>query len=140
LALHYAITGSIQRPKNKTVTRVRLDNSGENNSFETLANGSQVALGIYFEFTARRTPQQNLLAERGFTTIPFRPKAIMHAAHLSHYWKYFLRNEVFMYASMMHGLDLVERNGSFKSRYEHDSNVYPTGPRSATSRPLVKRE
>ncbi len=54
----------------------------------------------------------------------------MHAAHLSHYWKYFLRNEVFMFASMMHGLELVERNGSFKSRYEHHSDILPNWART----------
>jgi len=113
------------KAKGKPVTRVRLDNSGENKALETLANGPQFALGIHFEFTARRTPQQNSFAERGFTTILFRAKAIMHAAHLSHYWKYFLRNEVFMYASMMHGLEMVERNGGFKSRYEHHHDVLP---------------
>ena len=113
------------KAKDKPVVRVRLDNSGENKALETLANGSQFALGIHFEFTARRTPQQNSLAERGFTTILFRAKAIMHAAHLSHYWKYFLRNEVFMYASMMHGLEMVERNKIIKSRYEHHSDALP---------------
>jgi len=113
------------KAKGKPITRVRLDNSGENKALETLANSAQFALGIHFEFTTRRTPQQNSLAERGFTTILFRAKAIIHAAHLSHYWRYFLRNEEFMYASMMHGLEMVERNGSFKSRYEHHHDVFP---------------
>jgi len=49
----------------------------------------------------------------------------MHAAHLSHYWKYVLRKEVFIYAYMMHGLELVERNGSYRSRYEHHHEILP---------------
>ena len=71
------------KAKGRPVQCVRLDNSGENKALETIANGPQFALGIHFEYTARRTPQQNSLAERGFTTILFRAKAIMHTAHLS---------------------------------------------------------
>jgi len=90
--------------KRKPVPCVRLGKSGENKALENIANGLQFTLGIHFEYTTRRTPQQNSLAKREFATILFRAKTIMHATHLSDYWKYFLRIEVVMLASMMHGL------------------------------------
>ena len=45
------------KAKGKPIVKVRLDSSGENRALETMANGSEFALGIHFEFTARRTPQ-----------------------------------------------------------------------------------
>ena len=49
------------------VKRIRCDNSGENQSFQKQAKEER--LGLTFEFTARKTPQQKGHVERKFATL-----------------------------------------------------------------------
>ena len=51
----------------KNVSMVRCDNAGENKTLDQLCkNGS---LGINFEYTAQKTPQQNSTVEQSFATL-----------------------------------------------------------------------
>jgi hypothetical protein len=50
------------------VTHIRLDNAGENTKLQEQAESAAWKLGVQFEYTTPRdTPQQNHLAELGFT-------------------------------------------------------------------------
>jgi transposase InsO family protein len=62
---------------------IRLDNSGENKSFQDKASTKGYA-DIKFEFTAPGTPQQNGVAERAFPTLLGRVRAMMNQAGFSH--------------------------------------------------------
>jgi len=63
---------------NIKVKRIRCDNSGENRGFQQAAKHER--LGITFEFTARKTPQQNRRVERKFATLFGRVRAMMNGA------------------------------------------------------------
>jgi hypothetical protein len=62
---------------------IRLDNSGENKSFQDKASTKGYA-DIKFEFTAPGTPQQNGVAERAFPALLGRVRAMMNQAGFSH--------------------------------------------------------
>jgi hypothetical protein len=62
---------------------VRLDNAGENRSFQELANTEDFN-DVKFEFTAPRTPQQNGIVERAFPTLQGRVRAMMNYAGFTH--------------------------------------------------------
>jgi hypothetical protein len=57
---------------------IRCDNAGENNKLKDRLLSKDWKKNIKFEFTARNTPQQNHLAEIGFTILFSRARAIMH--------------------------------------------------------------
>ena len=57
---------------------IRCDNSGENKALETESDKNE--LGIVFEYTATRTPQQNGLVERAFVTVMGCARAMMNHA------------------------------------------------------------
>ena len=63
------------------VKNIRLDNSGENRSFQKECDRQN--LGIIFEFTAPGTPQQNSVAARKIPTLLGRSRAMMTQAGLS---------------------------------------------------------
>ena len=65
---------------NKTVKYIRCDNSGEN--VVLIEKCKQERLGIIFEFTARKTPQQNGRVERKFATLYGRVRAMLNEAGL----------------------------------------------------------
>ena len=48
---------------------IRCGNGGENEALQKKIDSTEWNLGIKFEYTARDTPQQNHLAELGFTHI-----------------------------------------------------------------------
>ena len=53
----------------KTVTHVRLDNTGENDLLQKHCNSHDWKLVMNWEFTSRNTPQQYSIAEVAFWTI-----------------------------------------------------------------------
>ena len=57
-----------------------MDNAGENKLSQDRAESADWKLGLSYEFTARRTPQQNSIAEVAFTTITGQATAMMDAA------------------------------------------------------------
>jgi len=62
------------------VKKIRCDNGGENKSFEKLAK--EARLGLHFEYTARKTPQQNGRVERKFATLFGRVRSMLNGAKL----------------------------------------------------------
>ena len=69
----------LQRLKhqNRGVRYIRCDNGGENKALQKKIDSTEWNLGIKFEYTARNTPQQNYLAELGFTHIFNQAMAMM---------------------------------------------------------------
>ena len=61
---------------------IRCDNAGENKSLQKHLQSADWKLNVNFEFAARDTPQQNHLAELGFTVLRNRGRAIMHTASI----------------------------------------------------------
>ena len=57
---------------------IRCDNAGENKVLERESDKNE--LGIIFEYTAPRTPQQNGVVERAFVTVMGRARAMMNHA------------------------------------------------------------
>ncbi len=62
------------------VKKIRCDNAGENTSFEKLAKAER--LGLQFEYTARKTPQQNGRVERKFATLYGRVRSMLNGSKL----------------------------------------------------------
>ena len=61
---------------------VRCNNRGENKGLENRMKISDWKLPVDFEWTARATPQQKILAEFGFMMIGNRARAMMFAADI----------------------------------------------------------
>eukprot|EP00957_Ditylum_brightwellii_P197981 15083134-Ditylum_brightwellii.AAC.1 len=68
--------------QNILVKFVRCDNAGENKSLEKRAKSSDWKFDITFEYTARDTPQQNHLAELGFSVLAARGRTLMYRANV----------------------------------------------------------
>jgi len=62
------------------VYHIRCDNAGENRALENASIDKE--LSIVFEYTASRTPQQNGVVERAYTTMLGKTRAIMNGAGL----------------------------------------------------------
>jgi hypothetical protein len=110
----------------KPVKVVRCDNAGENTKLENRLASKDWKMGeIDFEYTARDTPQQNYLVEKGFDTLYNRGRAMMHAANVPEEKRYLLFREAFDTATKVDGLTVVTRKGKEKTRYEHWGNSIP---------------
>jgi hypothetical protein len=107
------------KDKGKAVKFVRLDNAGENKALQKRCESESWKLNIDFEYTARDTPQQNHLAELGFSIIASRGRAMMHRANLPLDKRYKLYREAFSTATLLDGLISVTIDGETKSRYQH---------------------
>jgi hypothetical protein len=70
---------------------IRLDNAGENKLLQQRSQSADWKLNITYEFTARESPQQNHLAELGFTHLANYGRALMARANvpLSIHYKVF---------------------------------------------------
>ena len=64
--------------KGKIVKYIRCDNAGENKKLKEKCD--RLKLGIEFEFTAPKTPQQNGIVERKFATLYGRGRALLNRA------------------------------------------------------------
>jgi hypothetical protein len=64
------------------VTHIQLDNAGENTKLQKRTESAAWKLGVQFEYTATDTPQQNHLAELGFTILGNKGRACMVAANV----------------------------------------------------------
>jgi hypothetical protein len=84
------------RQTSKPVKVVRCDNAGENTNLEKRLASKDWKMGeINFEYTARDTPQQNYLVEKGFDTLYSRGRAMMHAANIPEEKRYLLFRDAF---------------------------------------------
>lgn len=61
---------------------IRCDNGGENIKLQKRIQSAAWKQNITFEFTARNTPEQNSLVEKGFDTIYGRGRAMMQNANV----------------------------------------------------------
>jgi hypothetical protein len=74
-------TGKTLRSEfNKTTKYLQCDNAGENLNLQ--AECKQQEMGIFFEFTAPNTPQQNGVVERAFATLYGRIRAMLNSSNL----------------------------------------------------------
>ena len=109
------------------VKYIRLDNAGENKKLEERADSAEWKLNINFEYTARDTPQQNSLAELGFTILAAQARAMMSAAHVPEdirnkgVWR-----EAIKTATDLDALAAIDIDGVVKPRVEHWSGKLPT--------------
>ena len=104
---------------------IRMDNAGENKKLHQRMDSKDWKLGIKVEYTARNTPQQNSLAEVGFTTLTGRGRAMLDAANVPDYYRHVLIPEALKTATLLDGLVPVEINGVTKTRYEHFQGENP---------------
>ena len=109
----------------KEVKVLRMDNAGENTELVKQMNSKAWKLYPTIEFTARDTPQQNHLAEIGFTTLYNRGRAMMIAAGIPRDKRYLVGHKAFETATKLDGLIPVEVNGTIKPRIEHWSGKVP---------------
>jgi hypothetical protein len=109
----------------RPVKIIRCDNAGENNKLKERLLSKDWKKNIKFEFTARNTPQQNHLAEIGFTTLFSRDQAIMHRANIPLEMRYKVIREILRTASLLDGLTVITIDGVTKTRFEHWSGELP---------------
>ena len=107
------------------VSIIRCDNAGENKKLKDRLQSKDWKLDIDFEFTARNTPQQNHLAEIGFTILFNRARAMMHRANIPLDMRYKVVREAIKTASLLDGLAVIELDGKTMTRFEHWSGKIP---------------
>jgi hypothetical protein len=96
---------------------IRCDNAGENLLLKDKCASVEYMLPITFEFTARDTPQQNWLVERGFPVIATKARAMMAEANVPTSLKYLLFREALMTATLLDGLVVQEVDGKAATRF-----------------------
>jgi hypothetical protein len=107
------------------VKYIRLDNAGENLKLQEVSDSKEWQLGITYEFTARDTPQQNHLAELGFTVLANRGRALMIRANVPARERYLLFTEAFSTATKLDGLMTIKIKGVTATRYIHFAKKNP---------------
>ena len=93
---------------------------------EKQCNSKDHNLNVKFEFTARNTPQQNSVVDKGFDTLYGRGCAMMIAANIPQALRYVLFKEAFKHSTNMDNLVIVNINGVEKTRYEHFEDKLPS--------------
>lgn len=75
--------GRLDAVTGKKLKCIRMDNAGENKKLgERLMSDAWKHSDITIEYTAANTPQQNSLAETGFTTLAARARSMMNEANI----------------------------------------------------------
>ncbi len=102
------------------ISIIRQDNAGENKKLIMLAHSKEWKwkLETPFENTARKTPQQNSLAENAFTRIASKTRAVMNAAQIPKSERFKLWGEAATTVTLDNRIP-VTWNGITKTRYEH---------------------
>ena len=111
-----------------TVKYIRLDNAGENIKLQKVSDSADYKMNLQFEFTARNTPQQNHLAELGFTVLINRGRAMMHRANIPKEIRYKVFPKVFETATLLDSLVMSTLDGETKTRAEHFGKRYRNLP------------
>ena len=75
----------VQKTKNSgtTVTYLRQDNVREELKIQSRCESAYWKLTVKFEYTAKETPQKNLMSETAFTTLAARGRVILTAANVT---------------------------------------------------------
>eukprot|EP00957_Ditylum_brightwellii_P139749 10649667-Ditylum_brightwellii.AAC.1 len=94
--------------QNILVKYVCCDNAGENKLLEKRGKSSNWKFDIMFEYTARDTPQQNHLAELGFSVLSARGCTLMHQANVPKQMRYQIFPKAFETAILLDGAVVVE--------------------------------
>ncbi len=90
---------------------LRQDNAKENVAVIKMAQGKDWKIVFKAEFTAQKTPQQNLIAEMAFTVISAQLQSMMNAAQLPDELRFKLWAETVMTATYLNNLVIVTHNG-----------------------------
>jgi hypothetical protein len=98
---------------------IRLDNAGENKLLQQRLQSADWKLNINFEFTARDTPQQNHLAELGFTHLANYGRALMARGNVPMNIHYKVFTKAFKTATLLDGLTVLKIGNREAARYEH---------------------
>jgi hypothetical protein len=96
-----------------------MDNAGENLLLQERAESKDWKLGLVYKYMARDTPQQNALAEIGFTKIGGRAKAMMKRAFTPDKVRHLVMPKALKVATKLDRLVPITINGTTKSHYEH---------------------
>lgn len=109
----------------KPVQRVRQDNAGENKKLKKRCKSADWKLDTEFEFTAKETPQQNSIAETGFTHLAAMSRSMLNAARVPIKQRYRLFPEAALTSTKLDWLSVAEVNGVVKTRIEHYGSEIP---------------
>ena len=92
------------RENRMPVKYLRMDGAGENMKLQQRAESADWKLNLSYEVTARNTPQQNHLAEIGFTVLGNWGHALMSHANVPVKIRYMVFREIFITATYLDGL------------------------------------
>ncbi len=104
---------------------IRQDNAGKNKKLILLAHSKEWKHDIIFENTARKTPQQNSLAELAFTVLSAKARAMLSVAQVPQDKPYKLWGETIMTVTALDNLIPNTLNGVTKTRYENAGRIIP---------------
>jgi hypothetical protein len=98
---------------------LRQDNMKENVAAIKMAQGKDWKIVFKAEFTAQKTPQQNLIAETIFMVIAAQAQSMMNAVQLPNELRFKLWAETVMTATYLNNLIIVTLNREKKTGWEH---------------------
>ncbi len=98
------------------------DNAGENVKLVKTAKGKNWKLEFEVEYTARKTPQQNLHVETLFTIIVAQARCMMIAGRIPDTEQFKLWSEAFKTATHLNNLMPVTIGGVSQTFWEHAGN------------------
>ena len=99
--------------------KLQQDNAGENKKLAQHLKSKDCKLDVRVEYMAWDTPQQNSLAEQGFTFISSKTRAALNTANIPQEQWYRLFSECAMTMTKLDWLNIVEIDGVIKTRIEH---------------------
>jgi hypothetical protein len=114
----------LEKQAGKKIKALRQDNAGENKAMERELTKHQLECEV--EYTAARTPQQNSLAETGFTVIAAKARVMQNHANLPSSIKYLLFGEAVKTATKLDWMVVTTLDGVSKSRVKHYCGKLPS--------------
>jgi hypothetical protein len=107
------------KDQGKEVKYLLMDNAGENYLLQQHCKSKDWKFQITCEYTAVMTPQQNHLADLGFTILANRGRALMARAYVPMKIRYKIWKEAFQTATLLDGLTVMTIDGKKANRYVH---------------------
>ena len=107
------------------ITYLRQDNAGENLKLAKRVGYADWKMKTKVEYTARGTPQQNHMAELGFTAIKAKSRAAMNRANFPLEVRYTTFCEVSNCIAKLDWLTVIELDDIKKTRIEHYQGSLP---------------
>ena len=116
----------LEQTAGREIKILRQDNAGENKALQALLTSMDVGMGrIDFEYTARKTPQQNSLVETKFPSLAGRARAMCNHANMPRAVRYVVFPEVLVTATLYDWLVVVKVGGEMKTRVQHYKGELP---------------